>query len=56
MRLYSVLGQLVRTVPLPATAEGKIEVGGLAAGLYVARLLDAAGQGQGRALRLDVRE
>ena len=56
LRLYSVLGQLVKTLPLPPTASGRLEVAGLAPGLYLARLLDAAGAGQGRAQRLLVRE
>lgn len=56
LRLYSVLGQLTKTLPLPPTASGRLEVAGLAPGIYLARLLDAAGAGQGRAQRLLVRE
>ena len=56
VRLYSPLGQLVRMVALPPTASGQQEVSGLAAGLYVARLVDADGRGQGSAQRLEVRE
>ncbi len=54
VRLYSLLGQLLRTVVLPPAAEGQQEVAGLAAGLYVARLLDEHGRGQGSAVRLVV--
>ncbi len=54
VRLYSLLGQLVQTVPLPGVAEGQQEIAGLAAGLYVARLVDSDGRGQGRAVRLVV--
>lgn len=56
LHLYSPLGQLVKTLALPPTASGRLEVAGLAPGLYLARLLDAAGAGQGRAQRLLVRE
>ncbi len=56
VRLYSLLGQLLRTVVLPPAAEGQQEVAGLAAGLYVARLVDGDGRGQGSAVRLEVRE
>ncbi len=56
VRLYSLLGQLLRTVALPPAAEGQQEVAGLAAGLYVARLVDEHGRGQGSAVRLEMRE
>jgi hypothetical protein len=50
--LYSVLGQLVREVVLPAGASGKIEVSGLMPGTYLARLLGPANESLGRSQRL----
>ena len=56
LRLYSGLGQLVRRQALPATASGRAAVVGLAAGLYLARLVEADGTSPGRVLRVEVRE
>ena len=54
VRFYSLLGQLLHTQALPPTASGRVAVAGLPPGRYLARLLDAAGAGQGRALRVVV--
>ena len=56
LRLYSALGQLVRSVALPPTASGRLAVSGLAPGCYVVRLVDVTGAGQGRAQRVAVGE
>jgi len=51
LQLFSALGQVVREVSLPAGASGKLEVSNLAAGTYLARLLDQNGRALGRAQR-----
>jgi hypothetical protein len=51
LQFYTTLGQLARQIALPAGSTGTVEVGGLAAGTYLARLLDSSGLALGRAQR-----
>ena len=51
LQLYTTLGQVVREVALPAGSTGSVAVTNLAAGTYLARLLDANGATLGRTQR-----
>jgi hypothetical protein len=52
--LYSTLGQLVQKKALATATAGTATVTGLAPGVYLARLVDAAGRGRGLTQRLVV--